>query len=142
MNNPVVIVHRDAWDWAMAWSTVVAAVLALVAVLCALWAIRHSDKSLLRERRMDFELGVLAQLAHACGNLWNASSSEVLALLELLPGELQGLREEVESRAAGPAFAGNERVLARHWAEYQQAVDRRRLDVRPPRRTWSRAGRG
>jgi hypothetical protein len=129
MTDPIVIVHRDVWDWAVAWSTVVAAVLALAAILCALWAIRHSDKTLLRERRMDFELGVLAQLAQACGNLWNASSSEVLALLELLPGELQGLREEVESRsAAGPAFAGNERVLARHWDEYRQAVDRRRLD--------------
>jgi len=145
MTTPVVIVHRDVWDWAVAWSTVVAAVLALVAILCAVWAIRHSDRALIRERRMDFELGVLAQLAHASGNLWNASSTEVLALLALLPGELEGLRDEVEGRtAAGPAYAGNEQVLARHWAEYEQAVDRRRQDMRPrrlasaPRLWWRR----
>jgi hypothetical protein len=46
----------------VAWSTVIAAILALVAILCAVWAIRHSDQALVRERRMVFELGVLAQL--------------------------------------------------------------------------------
>jgi hypothetical protein len=130
MPMPVVIVHRDVWDLVVAWSTVIAAVLALVAILCAVWAIRHSDQALVRERRMDFELGVLAQLAHACGNLWQASASEVLALLKLLPGELPGLRSEVESRVEGPAFAANEHILAKHWAEYQQAVDRRRLGIK------------
>lgn len=104
--TPVVIVHRDAWDWAVAWSTVVAAVLALVAILCALWAIRHSDKALIRERRMDCELGVLAQLAQACGNLWNASSSEVLALLDCYPVSCQAFGRRLRGELRGRRLPG------------------------------------
>lgn len=130
-NISVVIVplaaHRDALDLTVAWSTVIASILALIALMIALWAIRHSDRALIRERQNTFELGVLAQLAHACGNLFKGSATEVLALIELLPGELDGLRLEIERRADnGPGFSSNERILANHWAEYKRAVDRRR----------------
>jgi hypothetical protein len=122
---PVVIVHRDALDLAAALSAVFASAVALIALGAAYWSVRHGDKALLRERRMTFELGVLTQLAHACSNLWNASHSEVLALIALMPGELDGLRREVEERVNGPAFSGNEQVLMKHWDEYRKAVDKR-----------------
>jgi hypothetical protein len=87
--------------------------------------VRHTDIALLRERQMTFELGVPTQLARACSNLWNASHSEVLALIALMPGELDGLRREVEERVSGPAFSGNEQVLLKHWNEYKKPVDKR-----------------
>jgi hypothetical protein len=124
---PLVIARHDALDQIVAWSTVAAAVLALVALFAAMWSVRHADRALMRERQMTFELGVLAQLAHACGNLWNGSASEVLALIALLPGELDGLRAYIEQRLQpeGPAFAANEQVLRDHWPEYSAAIARR-----------------
>jgi hypothetical protein len=134
--------RRDFWDWVVVWSTAGAALLSLVAVLCALWSIRRSnsiarnaDEALVRERRMTFELGVLAQLAES--GIYRAGSANVVrALLRVLPEEdMPGLRRALES---GEPTLSNADVLADHWEEYKQAVDRRRhppsiTQVRRPR---------
>jgi hypothetical protein len=125
-----VIAQRDAWDWVVVWSTSVAATLALIAVLCALWAIhrgnviaQNADEALVRERRMTFELGVLAQLAESAGYYRAGSANVLRALLRVLPEEdMPTLRQAVESGDTLP----NADVLADYWEEYKQAVDRRR----------------
>jgi hypothetical protein len=112
---------------AAAWATVIAAVGAIVALVIASYTIWSSNRALIRERQLTFELGVLAQLAHACAHLFTGGEqNEALALTRLLPGELEGLRRDIEERAAnGPAFSANERLLSEHWAEYEKAVSHR-----------------
>jgi hypothetical protein len=112
---------------AAAWATVVAACVAIVALGIASYTIWSSNRALIRERQLTFELGVLAQLAHACAHvLTGGEQNEALALTRLLPGELEGLRRHIEERAAnGSAFSANERVLSDHWGEYEQAVGKR-----------------
>jgi len=112
---------------AAAWATVIAAVAAIVALGIASYTIWSSSRALIRERQLTFELGVLAQLAHACAHLvTGGEQNEALALTRLLPGELEGLRRHIEERAAnGPAFSASERLLSDHWDEYQRAVSKR-----------------
>jgi hypothetical protein len=98
----IITVHRDAWDWAVVWSTVAASVVAVIAVLCAIWAIhrsnmiaRNADAAQTRERQLTSELAVLARLAEACGSYgYHAASPNVVrALLDLLSDkDLPGLR--------------------------------------------------
>jgi hypothetical protein len=117
---------------AAAWATMIAAIIAIVALGLASYTIWSSNRALIRERQLTFELGVLAQLAHACAHLFTGGEqNEALALTRLLPGELEGLRRHIEERAAnGPAFSANEQVLADYWDEYQQAITRRLSRVR------------
>jgi hypothetical protein len=112
---------------AAAWAAVIAAIGAVVALGIASYTIWSSNRALIRERQLTFELGVLAQLAHACAHLLTGGEqNEALALTRLLPGELEGLRRDIEERVAkGPAFSANERVLSEHWAEYDKAVSSR-----------------
>jgi hypothetical protein len=109
------------------WATVIAAIVAIVALVIASYTIWSSHRALIRERRLTFELGVLAQLAHACAHLFTGGEqNEALALTRLLPGELEGLRRHIEERATnGPPFRDTERVLSDHWGEYDQAVGKR-----------------
>ena len=109
------------------WATVIAAIVAIVALVIASYTIWSSHRALIRERRLTFELGVLAQLAHACAHLFTGGEqNEALALTSLLPGELEGLRRHIEERATnGPPFRDTERVLSDHWGEYDQAVGKR-----------------
>ena len=122
---------------AAAWATVIAAIAAIVALGIASYTIRSSSRALIRERQLTFELGVLAQLAHACAHLFTGGEqNEALALTRLLPGELEGLRRDIEERAAnGTAFSDSERLLSDHWGEYEQAVSKR-LD-----RRWHETGK-
>jgi len=108
-------------------ATLIAAIVAIVALVLAWYSIRSSNRALIRERQLTFELGVLAQLAHACAHLFTGGEqNEALALTRLLPGELESLRRKIEERAAkGPAFSASERVLSEHWTEYEQAVNKR-----------------
>ena len=112
---------------AAAWATVVATIVAIVALGIASYTIWSSNRALIRERQLTFELGVLAQLAHACAHLFTGGEqNEALALTRLLPGELEDLRRHIEERAAnGPAFSANERMLSDHWGEYEQAIGKR-----------------
>jgi hypothetical protein len=109
------------------WATVIAAIVAVVALVIASYTIWSSHRALIRERRLTFELAVLAQLAHACAHLvTGGEQNEALALTSLLPGELEGLRRHIEERATnGPPFRDTERVLSDHWGEYDQAVGKR-----------------
>ncbi len=147
MHTLAVTSQRDFWDWVIIWSTAVAAAVGFIAVLCAFWAIHRSniiaqnaDEALIRERRITFELGVLAQLAEFVGYYRAGSGNVVRALLRLLPEEdMPRLRQAVESGDTLP----NADVLADYWDEYRQAVDRRRhppsiADIRTPH---SRLGR-
>ena len=110
-----------------AWATVIAAFVAVVALVIASYTIWSSHRALIRERRLTFELGVLAQLAHACAHLFTGGEqNEALALTRLLPGKLEGLRRHIEEGATnGPGFSAGERVLSDHWGEYEQAVGKR-----------------
>ena len=110
-----------------AWATAIAAFVAVVALVIASYTIWSSHRALIRERRLTFELAVLAQLAHACAHLFTGGEqNEALALTRLLPGELEGLRRHIEERATnGPPFRDTERVLSDHWGEYDQAVGKR-----------------
>jgi hypothetical protein len=112
---------------AAAWATVVAATVAIVALGIASYTIRSSNRALIRERQLTFELGVLAQLAHACAHLiTGGEQNEALALTRLLPGELEDLRRDIEARAANEsASSPGERLLSDHWDEYQQAISKR-----------------
>jgi hypothetical protein len=131
---PTVIVHRDLWDWVGLWATVGASFLVLIAAVLAWVAIirgnrnaARADAALLRERRMTFELQVLADLAKAAGYTgsdWAGRESVAKALVKLLPDEdIKGLKKFIESGdgwpAAGPLIDG-------YWQEYQEAVDGRR----------------
>ena len=110
-----------------AWATAIAAFVAVVALVIASYTIWSSHRALIRERRLTFELGVLAQLAHACAHLFTGGEqNEALALTRLLPGKLEGLRRHIEEGATnGPGFSAGERVLSDHWGEYEQAVGKR-----------------
>lgn len=112
---------------AAAWATLIAAIAAIAALGIASYTIWSTSRALIRERQLTFELGVLAQLAHACAHLFTGGEqNEALALARLLPGELEGLRRDIEERAAnGPAFRPSDRLLSDHWDEYEQAVSRR-----------------
>ena len=112
---------------AAAWATLIAAIVAIVALGIASFTIWSSNRALIRERQLTFELGVLAQLAHACAHLFTGGEqNEALALTRLLPGDLEGLRRDIEERATkGPAFSANERVLSDHWGEYERAITKR-----------------
>jgi hypothetical protein len=118
---------------ASAWATLIAAIVAVIALGLASYSIWSSSRALIRERRLTFELGVLAQLAHACAHLFTGGEqNEALALTRLLPGELEGLRSDIEERAThGPAFSANEQVLSNRWDEYQQAISKRLGQPRP-----------
>ena len=118
---------------ASAWATLIAAIVAVIALGLASYSIWSSSRALIRERRLTFELAVLAQLAHACAHLFSGGEqNEALALTRLLPGELEGLRSDIEERAThGPAFSTNEQVLSNRWDEYQQAISKRLGQPRP-----------
>jgi len=134
MPIPITVV-RDFWDRLALASTVIAAVLALLAIIVGVVAIRrgnsiarNADEALIRERRLTFELDVLARLANASARRGAGAVYEVRALIELLPGdELPGLRTTVERTTVegGPLPDGAD-LLAAHWSEYAAAVDRRR----------------
>jgi hypothetical protein len=119
---------RDRWDWLIIWCTIGATVLALVAIVFALIAIRRGDRNareaqeaLVRERRNVFELGVLARLIEICG-LSPAGAGQVLqGLLAVLPEQdLPGIRAE----AAHGRVPSNE-ALTPFMPEYLEAVSRR-----------------
>jgi len=118
---------------ASAWATVIAAIVAVIALGLASYSIWSSSRALIRERRLTFELAVLAQLAHACAHLFSGGEqNEALALTRLLPGELEGLRSDIEERATnGSAFSAYEPVLSNRWDEYQQAISKRLGQPRP-----------
>ena len=118
---------------ASAWATVIAAIVAVIALGLASYSIWSSSRALIRERRLTFELAVLAQLAHACAHLFTGGEqNEALALTRLLPGELGGLRSDIEERATnGSAFSAYEPVLSNRWDEYQQAISKRLGQPRP-----------
>ena len=123
---------------ASAWATLIAAIVAVIALGLASYSIWSSSRALIRERRLTFELAVLAQLAHACAHLFSGGEqNEALALTRLLPGELEGLRSDIEERATnGSAFSAYEPVLSNRWDEYQQAISKRLGQPRPePART-------
>jgi hypothetical protein len=124
-----VTVTRDVWDWLSLWATVIAALLALIAIGIALWAIRRTNKlasdadaALVRERRETFELGVLARLAQALGYYTAGSGNAVRNLLGLIPREeLSALRVAVGNAETLP----NGDMLSTYHEEYEQAVSRR-----------------
>jgi len=118
---------------ASAWATLIAAIVAVIALGLASYSIWSSSRALIRERRLTFELAVLAQLAHACAHLFSGGEqNEALALTRLLPGELEGLRSDIEERATnGSAFSAYEPVLSNRWDEYQQAISKRLGQPRP-----------
>jgi hypothetical protein len=60
-----VTVVRDTWDWAVVWTAIAGLVVAIFAIGYAALTFRSSSRALVRERRITFELGVLAQLAVA-----------------------------------------------------------------------------
>lgn len=130
------VISRDAYDWLALWSTVIAAGLALAALVAALIAIwrgnniaREADAALARERRITFELDVLARIAQSAGYYQAGSGNVVRALVRLLPeDELTGLRAAVNSDTLPSAD-----LLASHWSEYERAVDLRRNLRNPPR---------
>jgi hypothetical protein len=123
-----VTVTRDFWDWLGLWATVIAMVLALVALGAGALAIHrgnviasNADEALVRERRSTFELGVLARLVEVSGHSLPGSLQVVRGLLQVLPIEdLPRMREEV-ARGVVPS---ND-LLDKHLEEYKQAVNRR-----------------
>jgi hypothetical protein len=124
MPLPVTVV-KDPWDWAVVWAAIAGVFLAVIAIVFAAVTFYISNRALVRERRITFELGVLAQLAEFAGYYRAGSGNVVLALVRLLPDEdMPRLRQALESRELETSIPGD--VLADYWDEYRQAVDRRR----------------
>ena len=126
---------RDSWDWAVVWSAIGGAFLAVIAVIIAVWAVhrgniieQNAHDELVHERRRVFELGVLAKLIEVCGHNKPGSMQVVRGLLEVLPpGDLPYFRHQAATgnMVSGPA-------LDEHYHEYHEAVQRR-LNDRPAR---------
>lgn len=53
---------RDWLDYLSAWSGLVGALLAALAIVYAAWQAAQSKRDLIRERRLEFELGLLAEI--------------------------------------------------------------------------------
>ena len=124
MPLPVTVV-RDGWDWAVAVAAIVGLLVAIIAIGLAVFTFYVSNKGLVRERHLTFELGVLAQLAEFAGYYRAGSGNVLRALLRLLPEEdMPRLRRAIESRELETSPPAD--VLADYWDEYRQAVDRRR----------------
>jgi hypothetical protein len=123
-----VAVTRDFWDWLALWATLIAAVLALVALGVGAWAIHRgnviataADQALARERRSTFELGVLARIVEESGHSLPGSLQVVRGLLRVLPSDdLPAMREAI-ARGVVPS---ND-MLDKYLGEYEEAVDRR-----------------
>jgi hypothetical protein len=132
---------RDGWDWLIVWCTVGAAVLALVAIVFAVIAIRRGDRNAreaqeatVRERRNVFELGVLARLIEICGLSPPGAAQVLQGLLAVLPEkDLPGIRAE-----AAEGRVPSNQALTPFMPEYLEAV-RRRLG---PARSAVRRGPG
>jgi hypothetical protein len=64
-----VTVERDLADWILDSLAAFAAIAAIVAIILAVRAERRTAQALVRERRLDFELALLVQIAdHASGH--------------------------------------------------------------------------
>jgi hypothetical protein len=95
-----VTVVRDGWDWAVVWAAIGGLIVAVIAIVFAAFTFYVSNRSLVRERRITFELRVLAQLAGLAGYYRAGSGNVVRALVRLLPDEdIPRLRRAIESRA-------------------------------------------
>jgi hypothetical protein len=91
-----VTVSRDGWDWAAFWiaaasglAAVIAIVIAIIAIIWAARIARNADSSLIRERQITFELGVLVRIAETETLVPHGAVAALSALVAALPdGEL------------------------------------------------------
>ena len=141
-----VVVDRDGWDRAIAAATVVATVIAIIALIIAI----RARGDLVRERRADFELTILRDLADFLQNQTSVTDANVRIRMEMFPaeefpwlGDSSGVRPNAEVKAERNILAnetviqqnGLERTVVREKcrAEVIGAI-RRRLDSRPGHR--------
>lgn len=137
----LVEIQADWLTYATAVATVLAAVLALASVLYSARQARRAERMLLRERRADFELGLLAEMRRQLGVTGTKHLDGYIAAL-IRPGaddaDIPLLRSELNwhpvqapqgQRLADLETQGRRALQTAMAVEIQEAIERRLVDL-------------
>ena len=134
-----VVVDRDGWDVLLTASTVIAAVLALLAIAFTWFLARHASRDAVKDRRERFELQVLLDMSRYLGAHTPGQGREHIRALRVALRGVSGLdvlQTWLDDTSPDPALD-----IVRVRGELTEAIEARvhpEAGKEPPRTCWGR----